>query len=284
MKNYHTNLLDLYIQKNAKFLVQDEEYYYLYKHFALDAEMKTLGIFHNNNLRYSYPSDFNDPYDCLCSIELDFSEFKKESFEKFAKIRINSSVWIQRKNEFLIAVKKQFNSAAYMEGLRKFIRVTCFNNAPLNILMWSHYANHHKGFMLEFRFKKSDGIEQLPIPVFYQEDLPKQSIPWNMNSLQQDNEIMTESIIKQFLTKSSDWSYENEFRQISDSGEFKKFPPSSLSSVVLGTKISKVDQEAIRNAVDNFNQKNSQEVNVYQASTLQDRFKLHVEQHPRLSH
>lgn len=283
MKNHYANLLDMHVQSNANLLGQDEEYYYLYKHFTLDIEKKTLGIFYNNNLRYTHPSDFNDPYDCHCSIEFDFTDFKKQSVEDFANIKIKPSTWIQQKNQIKASLKEDFSASSYIEGLRKFFRITCFNNAPLSILMWSHYANHHKGFMLEFRFKKEDGLEPLPLPIFYQDELPKQLVPWDMINFTDNNEIMTESIIKQLLTKSSEWSYEKEFRLISDTGEFKEFLPSSLASVIFGSKMSEEDQETIKTAIKDFNHKNSQNVCVYQASVLPNKFKLHVEEHPRLS-
>jgi hypothetical protein len=36
-------------------------------------------------------------------------------------------------------------------GLEKEILITCFSEVNYNILMWSHYANNHKGICLKFK-------------------------------------------------------------------------------------------------------------------------------------
>ena len=81
-------------------------------------------------------------------------------------------------------------------------KVYCLTPIPDSTLMWSHYAENHKGICLEF---------QLDNPVFgsaqevkYLSSYPK----WTPLSLMNSNEPHV------LLTKSDDWQYEREYRII----------------------------------------------------------------------
>lgn len=39
----------------------------------------------------------------------------------------------------------------FSKSIKSNLSVTCFNNNPLNMLMWSHYAQSHTGFLVEFK-------------------------------------------------------------------------------------------------------------------------------------
>lgn len=280
----YKELIEQNLQEKYKQTIQDDEYYYLYKHYSLDPQKLTLGVFDNNELKYQYPIYFNDPYDCLCTIDLNFEKFLKKDFENFINLKINSSEWFENRKRYLLELRKKFNHTEYVKEFREWVAVTCYNNAPLNILMWSHYAHNHKGFMLEFRYKKiQNNFKNLPMPVIYTDEYPKINVPWNLKNLAEEKDRIPEFIVKQLLTKSKVWEYENEFRDTSNNGLFKKYKPSMLSSVVLGSQIEDEDEKAIINSIQNFNQRNSTNVKVYKASLLNDQFELKVDEHPRLS-
>ncbi|MDI9720512.1 DUF2971 domain-containing protein [Acinetobacter junii] len=280
----YKNLIEENIQAEYQKVIQDDDFYYLYKHYSLDPEHLTLGVFNNCQLKYQYPLYFNDPYDCLCSIKLDFSSFKKRDFEEFTNSKVSVSNWFKKKESYLKIANSNFNSKEYIESFRKFFAVTCFNNSPLNILMWSHYAKNHKGFMLEFRFKKiTDNYINLPLPVIYTDEYPCITVPWNLKSFINDDELSSEFIAKQLLIKSRIWSYEHEFRQMNNAGLLKKYNPNMLSSVILGSEIEDADEKAIINSVQNFNKANCREIKIFKTSLVEDKFELTVKGHPRLS-
>ncbi len=65
--------------------------------------------------------------------------------------------------------------------------------------MWSHYADHHRGFCVGFRFwPTNNNYFQYARKVEYQEELPKPQ-------LYEDTE---EFVKKVFLIKSKQWEYE----------------------------------------------------------------------------
>jgi len=132
-------------------------------------------------------------------------------------------------------IKKQFSdlSSSAMEKSRKLIseqcKVTCLSEKMDSPLMWSHYANKHFGFCLEYDFTHSM-INRYPdlnmakimlLPVIYSEKRPllskmvtdtKFKIEY-MRTKKMPNAII-ESIVYGLLFKSPDWAYEHEWRII----------------------------------------------------------------------
>jgi hypothetical protein len=114
-----------------------------------------------------------------------------------------------------------------------------------NPLMWAHYADGHRGFVVGFDaahpyFQDSDGMFGKPLKVRYCTSRP------TLSSLEQDVENL-------YLTKSIDWAYEQEWRvlrRLADglrpvrevSGLFRDlpqphffaFPPAAVKEVILG--------------------------------------------------
>ena len=104
-------------------------------------------------------------------------------------------------------------SGAFREGYLSQIGVVSLSKNGLSPLMWSHCANSHEGFLLEFKTPEYELIYQtvrnfdlmVSLPIKYQEDRPVVAIGI------EDFDSLLE---KQSLTKSSDWAYEDEVRVI----------------------------------------------------------------------
>lgn len=107
------------------------------------------------------------------------------------------------------------------ETSKKYSAIACFSESIESVLMWSHYANSHKGFALEYNFRS---ILEQPIknvglfPVVYSEErfdisdyiayefLRIWGIPAKMPDIA--------ASIKNALWKSDIWAYEKEWRMI----------------------------------------------------------------------
>lgn len=97
---------------------------------------------------------------------------------------------------------------------RKYIRTACFTIDPTNMAMWANYAkfidtkNHQSmdggGLCIEYQFDDEIRKETFH-PVFYTSDVPV----FNPST---DDE---KTLAKAFLTKSPEWTYEQEWRLIS---------------------------------------------------------------------
>jgi len=85
----------------------------------------------------------------------------------------------------------------------------CLTTDPLNNLMWSHYANSHKGFCIEW-----DSTEMCPDEVIYSNDLATIDL---LDIAKSDLSLIDKGVLGDKLwaalrTKLHYWSYENEFR------------------------------------------------------------------------
>ena len=115
-------------------------------------------------------------------------------------------------------------------------RIYCLTPKPSNVLMWSHYADNHRGICLEF------GVADNPLfrtasEVVYRKEYPHW-VPCDIN----DKPGLVMELI---LTKSCEWSYEEEYRLVSVRtsdlanflqlhGDFFRLPRGALRAVIMG--------------------------------------------------
>lgn len=80
--------------------------------------------------------------------------------------------------------------------------ISCFCESVQKDIMWSQYANNHKGFCIEYYFDSFEG-PQFIFPVVY-----KDSKKIDIDDLDESQ------MYKSILTKYSDWSKQDEWRMI----------------------------------------------------------------------
>ena len=107
------------------------------------------------------------------------------------------------------------------ETSKKYSAIACFSESIESVLMWSHYADSHKGFALEYDFRPTleQPIKNIGVyPVVYEEERFDISdyIAWEFLILLGVQAKMpdTSALIKSALWKSSIWAYEKEWRMI----------------------------------------------------------------------
>lgn len=159
---------------------------------------------------------------------------------KLAEITGDTSGHIQREFErikttltpILADTKKKIND---------MFAITCFSEKPDSILMWSHYANKHTGFCVEYDLAKCTSLsaKMLLFPVIYTEE--RATIPMSLINFEDPTHLKIADLDKfapdfviSLLTKSKIWDYENEWRIIefqSNLRRVKSFQNSSISLV-----------------------------------------------------
>ena len=128
----------------------------------------TFSLLKNNYFWFSHPSDFNDPLD---------SRFYQNAI----------------KEDDLLKVLKE-------------VRIRSFAKAEItkNTLLWSHYADKHKGIVIEYEINteelKNNNI--VLCDVAYSDSLMRETRP------------KMSDYGRSFFTKSESWSYENEWRMV----------------------------------------------------------------------
>lgn len=137
------------------------------------------------------------------------------------------------------------------ESIDRQYRVGSLCTDYKNCLMWSHYADGHKGFCIEYGFSKScEALKELLIlPVVYSKERIK--FPWRVAfaTNKEDERIKQEAaytMLLSLLTKDEVWSYENEWRIIilnTNETPNIKMPP--ISCIYVGALCSVEHKEMI---------------------------------------
>ena len=194
----------------------------LYKYFSPDR----CSFIEQRRLKFSNPSDFNDPFEVRVKyinyrklIEKEFQKRVNEVFFEtlrqcpdlsFQDFKAAKKDEIEEERKHLMEKGEQIyleQQSAIPELLNSDIGILCLSRRCDHILMWSHYADGHKGFVVGFDsnhpFFHDDGKTSLCGDVTYQNELP---------------EIILSSEKKgdtaPLFHKSDVWAYEEEVRLI----------------------------------------------------------------------
>jgi|AntAceMinimDraft_17_1070374.scaffolds.fasta_scaffold47062_4 hypothetical protein len=229
----------------------------------------------NNQIWFSSPLDFNDPFDYFVPHNLNFTD------DEFRKIIYRPpNIPEEQYNQMLQYCKenpKEFEK--WIEnGQSNFTsknRVACFCEEKTNILMWSHYAASHEGLCLKFdssydnRFFHEDdwNYHKMPIKkVIYPKKIKK------INYFKDNNNFFFNCA----YTKSHQWYYEKEHRIISavDSIKFNK---KSLVEINFGCKLNQEDSK-VQDIIKLVKSCKYPNVKFIQANKCKDRFELEFEE------
>lgn len=229
-----------------------------------------LDCLENNKLHLSSPNDFNDPYDSAFSLNV--SEFFESNISKLAKyygaathkyVSEEDIRYIFNQNPQMIDIA----SGMYVNTARDILRVCSFSTSYKSILMWSHYANQHKGVCFKYEFEKSDAknLTDCIYPVIYTDKIF--DIISNLHNLPCKYQLCS-------LIKSTIWKYEQEWRftfQFSALGAPSTLPMPLPKAIYLGTLIDKSFKEKIINV------SKKKGIPIYQMNMNRQEFKLSTE-------
>jgi len=241
-----------------------------------------------NELYFASPKDFNDPFDCRIApnyktlSELNIDKYVDALVAKNYDALINKSIDISKiKEQFKKRAKNPKVLQESYENLlfdyqNKYYGILSLSIRWNSILMWSHYANCHKGFCIGFWTKKL--IEEAKVDkagiVKYENDYPYLE-PKVRND---KNEIIEKAVI-QTQTKSMEWQIEREFRLLNlyfpeNPKPYERIVNISnkvISEIILGINISNDDKMEILKIC---KQKN---IPVYQAIKKDFKFDIYRE-------
>ena len=219
---------------------------------------RSVGAF-ENDIIYAVTSDkFNDPYDTLVRYDLEGIEkwvntvmntetlgqmktwytqgwdlpkevkhiLPKEMTDTL-KVALFSIEDIKDYEERIEETRKRMTSLIetyfpiLSETSKRYSTIACFCESIESVLMWSHYADSHKGFALEYDFRPTleEPIKNIGLfPVVYSEERFDISnyIAWGFLRILGIPAKMPDmsASIKNALWKSDIWAYEKEWRMI----------------------------------------------------------------------
>jgi len=201
-------------------------------------------LFIHQKLFHNLASSFNDPFEGKPHFTFDTSENNIEDVNlrliKVAQQKGYSTDDIIKMLDYdEVSMSQKMNNA--IESYYEHVRFCCFTTNKENLLFWSHYADSHKGFCVEFDASK------LPISlarkVQYSNEYPQLIYP-----VPQDERVLRPSLVK-----SPDWKYENEFRTclsphskiIPHDGQSLYLHESLITNVYLGCKMESEDKQTL---------------------------------------
>ena len=154
---------------------------------------------------------------------------------------------IDEANEIIDKFDKELN-----EWANNIFRVGCLGTDYKNKLMWSHYANSHTGFCIEYDFNniKWENLLVYPLPVLYSKERPL--IPYYIWG-GKDIEKAKKELMIGLLTKDTVWSYENEWRYIISKQDKTELVMPPISCIYLGANIENDNKIKIMNIAKKFN-------------------------------
>ena len=188
----------------------------------------------------------------LSGTPFNLSEFAKANQIMDDTDEIGLTVAVNRKLGFA-PEESAAKADAMMTGLGQKIAkalddtfyVGCLCPDNKNRLMWSHYADCHKGFCIEYDFSQAPD-DLLPLPVIYSNK--RLQIPWR-TAFQLNDETRAEAtrvFMMALLTKDAVWEYEREWRLLvaSTMGQKQKMPP--ISCIYLGAQCTLENETVIK--------------------------------------
>ena len=202
-----------------------------------------------SELFFSAPEDLNDPYDCQIALDTSGSEIEwrthlKSSIKQAALRGGRRTSFMDRHKAASQMIRdkrhRRIDGAEFGKITNSF-GIACFSGILDNQLMWSHYADNHRGICLMYMPERDlSGLLSAHHEVRYSNEYPKIRIV----DLPKIGPSVVESLL---LTKSKDWGYEFEYRLIKPYGARSSFSysPDALVAIILGARISKEDEQEV---------------------------------------
>lgn len=150
---------------------------------------------------------------------------------------------------------------------------TCFSATPFEPLMWSHYANKHKGICYCFnKIEIFDTLFYRPGEIIYSSHLPTLNYFDGVTS----NDLLIPQLEKIILTKSDVWAYEKEYRFFIESSELgHSYSPSSLEAIIVGSR-GQSEIATIEKHVANYNKKHDLNVFILYANASSNSYSMTI--------
>jgi len=255
---------------------------YHWQHF----DSERLRTFLSDRTIYcSDPANFNDPWDCkphfnteLLEDPVEYQRHVQWAINICQKYNHNMSAGdiarmaekLRANRQFLAGTLNKISQNVWPEISARY-RVYCLGPDVGNLLMWSHYADKHKGICLEFSTRND--VMCCPLRVEYFKEFP---IVRAYSTDEAEN-------LQPLLTKADVWESEREYRLIAQErgnatehdtlmadNNLLKLPEDALLSVIVGCQ---GPYDVVRNLVAEV----APDVTVKRARRVPNRFELEID-------
>jgi hypothetical protein len=262
---------------------EDMDIEHLYKYGSLYEDLEKLKersepLFSEPKIWLSRRKELNDPFECRPGFN--FEGTKEQWIEFYSRM-------IKKNNPLLPPYEVTAEAVAiYLEGrhkdpqaleairkeliktLEREIGLYCLSEINNSILMWSHYADNHKGYCLKFEATgHSPVFGEAQKVINYKDDYP---------IIEFFNTSNDEQVNLTFLTKYIEWEYEQEWRIIDheNGSGWHTYPRELLKGVIFGVRMPEGDKGTIREWVG----RRDHTVQLYQAVQHNQKYSIEVKE------
>lgn len=244
----------------------------------MNAETATF-VIKDSTLKFSNPRNFNDPLDYYPTIP-------KTGFGKFVR-RINNEIGKGKKPYKLNHANTQqhlvnLRSEQFREKYTSQMCISCFSKSPFILPMWAHYADNHKGVVIEFTYEETLEIRKelifsqpnkpistlIPLEVIYSNNRPPLFDEYGKTNSETTG-------VNACLTKAKTWEYEQELRVVRMQPEgIYSFNRSQMSAVYFGLKINSEHKKELSRLIDSSNNHTKTKIKKHDVEIAFDKFEL----------
>ena len=248
---------------------------YLYKYRCISE--RSLRMLKDGKYFFASAHSFNDPLDCSVEPIYELPSIEKIIDNQAKVLQDNDGISYKealQKSQLIRGIPKaelekllQRIQSTIKKMLKDEYGILSLSAKNDNILMWSHYAEYHKGFCIQF---KRSSINPLGVtkPVQYVKEYPCfnyfDDLPGNI-------------VKKIILTKSCDWSYEEEWRGIQEANTEVRYTDDMITGIIFGLRMPDHHKKEIYQIF-----KSNEHMNYYQAELIQRKYKLEINQITKL--
>lgn len=226
----------------------------LYKYRAFDTN--TLRILTQNQIYFSSPESFNDPFDCKPRIDFEDrnTEIATSVLLKFLNQRNRKAITMRTLREMRYSSgspdenektpTQEQQDKTFFEHISSAIEknllydinqkgVFCLAEKWDCPLMWSHYADEHRGICIEFNISENEKNDVYPVD--YESLRTVQITDLEAWKLYKSKTAEKRVLKNSFYTKSQNWSYEKEWRVIRETFGAQQ-SPFRISGIYFGLR------------------------------------------------
>lgn len=267
---------------------------YLYK-FRVFEDPNHKRILTDNEIFLPSPKRFNDPFDSTIPVRYDQGSREEIINHWVSHLKITRPGLSPQEMEAeatRLFESGRFRTPQSMEDIARISRERVYGTVGVfsltanyeNILLWSHYADKHRGFCIGF-----DARKLYLFCINYLKNLESRSLRGNQSIIFRDVRYtrnypfinayrteLNERTLTQLLTKSIDWEYEHEYRIVWFYGPDMKLIIDNdiVNKVILGCQMDKRGQEEMISVL----RKRSDRIPLFRAKKKIDSFRLDFEE------
>lgn len=249
-----TNISDLV----TRAIDEGKLHQFLYKYRTIES---TETILTKGSIWFSKLSEFNDPFEGQAIIQDNYTE--EQWYNYLVQNGWNPSVASKKAKELVTNNIQEARNIVRtaIDNQSKITGFYCLSGVHNNLLMWSHYADSHKGCVIGYDLKKC-------LPLFERINRVKYDNNYPAYNYLQDQVGPFNTIYH----KSKNWEYENEYRIMGTPGAVD-LPDEAISAIIFGCKTSKANKTRIKNLLSQSKFKNA---TIKQATMDQSSYKLNI--------